>query len=128
MRLRALPAGVGVGEPVVRLDERVRDEIVPHLADQELRHNDDAFRLPGLGRVEYVFAVQTYVSLGDGYAVALEVEVLGHERKRLSAADTHPVQQLEQQERGVLVHDLAGERLVLVLGGLLSSTAYITKT
>ncbi len=92
------------------------DEVVLHLVGQELRRDDGAFRLPALGRVEHVLAVQSHVGLGDGHAIALEVEVLGHERKRLSAADTQPVQQLEQQERGVLVHDLAGERLVLVLG------------
>lgn len=71
----------GVGEPVIGLDEGMGDEVVLHLVGQELRHDDGAHGLLGLGRVEHVLAVQAHVGLGDGHAVALEVEVRGMRAK-----------------------------------------------
>ena len=47
----------GVGEPAIGLDEGMRDEVVLHLVGKELRHDDGAHGLLGLGRVEHVLAV-----------------------------------------------------------------------
>lgn len=106
----------GVGEPVIGFDEGMGDEVVLHLVGQELWHDDGAHGLLGLGRIEHVLAVQAHVGLGDGYAVALEVEVLRHESQSLTAANSQPVQQFEKQEGRIFVHDLAGESLALILG------------
>lgn len=102
--------------PVGWPDGWMGQQVVLDLVDEELQEHDDPVGFAGLRRNRHVLTVDAVVGLGDAYPSALEVEVSGCERQRLTAAHPQPVQHLEDYERDVLVHNGPGEPLVLVLG------------
>ena len=90
-------------------------DVLRELLRDEVGHRHDPHGLRRLRGGDDVLPVDALVALGDLQKPLAEVEVLGHQRKRLALADSAPVQQLEDSERARLVHDLLREPQVLVL-------------
>lgn len=90
-------------------------DVLRELLRDEVGHRHGPHGLRRLRGGDDVLPVDALVALGDLQKPLAEVEVLGHQRKRLALADSAPVQQLEDGERAWLVHDLLCEPQVLVL-------------